>query len=1582
MEDQSLRFKALSWTFKDRVHESIFLVSGISCDVEGVTESTQVTIRGFNPWCYLELPGGEQVWLNNENSTKRQNALLKHINKNAKRSPYAEDRYCFAPFLAYEYKALFDLYGKIPKAYLYLEFRTLSDVRNFAFFMQKKQQIPNFYGVHSLNADPKEFKVHHHNIDQIIHLTYARKLNLVGWLRITNPVKKQYAPQDTDEAIPGDDPMVIETENPAFWNNYECSVENVFPDSSTQVVFPKYLSFDFECNSKNHNAKLPDPKIRENAIRHIGVVIGRFGDPNRRYLLLSLGQTVRCSEVEPLAKEGYMRKQDYRHLVEDLCFDDERDLILEFISIIRRENPDVFIGYNIMQFDFEYLIARAEVLGIVKEIFDISRFPEYPGELGKITWGSSAYGDQEYRYVIAHGRVIVDVMLEIKRNYKFQSYGLDTVSEYFLKQKKEDVSPSQMFMIFRFYDYVLETRNHAVIKRSLEKMFPSLRTFGFLAEVKEQLNLTTSWSQIYEICKRLLTMVGYYCVIDCILPIEICDQLNLWLNMEKLAELMGVPTPYLHSRGQQVKIVSQLYRICMDHRVVIPYSKHGDDDPDKKKKYQGAVVIEALAGVYEEVDLDDFESLYPSEMISNNICYTTYLNPGRPDHVAVPDCECNILEWETHTHCEHDPKRKASAKPEQIVCKTTKHRFRKVVYVERKDGSILTENEGLMSKLERELLGNRKLVKKELAKAQARLDTHLGKATPDQIAKYVSDGWPIVDTNSLSLEDEKQLKIRCIVLNAEQNGLKIIANSAYGGLGARTGYAYFPEGAESVTAAGRIHLLASKQYALEKFDVRTVYGDSVTEDTPILIRHNGVSRYIMIKDLFELSETDSVIDVTGKEYLELEGVECWSDHGFTQIKNVVRHKTSKNIHKILTHTGVVDVTEDHSLLTLDEDPITPVQLALKVELLHHDLPKLYGPRELPHAFSLGFFYGDGSCGAYDCPSGFKRSWALNNTNLEFLEEAKAQLELEYGFPFVILDTIASSAVYKLLPKGGKGKGKTKALVKEWREMFYHGQYKKVPDLLFDCTIETQREFFRGYYAADGDKNCRHRFDNKGKIGSAGLYLLACNLGYKVSINTRDDKQQIYRMTCTMRKQRANPDAIKRLRLLGPTDQYVYDVETDNHHFSAGVGRMVVHNTDSLMTVHTTNSSENPFARQERIAKSITHHLKCKMLGLADDISVSELKGVAKYKYDALPLNLQPESRFKKLILLTKKRYMAVVVDPKGSTSEIKKGTVEVKRDYCNLLKNAYRSTRICIFKESSAYEAQMMILDHVINLVTRRTPSKDYVIYKAIGKFEKYAKKTEDGKVLAKKYSEDGEIIPEQAGAVSHSDDPLDWFYFRPQAHVHLALKMLERGDRVPPNTRMEYVFTKALGELPDAEAKQNTKIEDYTYFVEHPDEVELDIPYYILHQLAKPISELLRLGWKSQPYRETPDVSDDSMIKMFGDLPSEIKTLIGRKKGVPTKTLYLLNNIKRLKEECTIQVGGKVVVAEVFTRCVKLCEAWYLDALMSRYYQRFGVNKTQRSRKKNKKIDPFMMDLLQTVTRHALVIDELHRGFERCFLV
>ena len=44
----------------------------------------------------------------------------------------------------------------------------------------------------------------------------------------------------------------------------------------------------------------------------------------------------------------------------------------------------------------------------------------------------------------------------------------------------------------------------------------------------------------------------------------------------------------------------------------------------------------------------------------------------------------------------------------------------------------------------------------------------------------------------------------------------------------------------------------------------------------------------------------------------------------------------------------------------------------------------------------------------------------------------------------------------------------------------------------------------------------------------------------------------------------NNGVIKKIEDLGYIDDYVYDLETENHHFGAGVGEIIVHNTDSSM----------------------------------------------------------------------------------------------------------------------------------------------------------------------------------------------------------------------------------------------------------------------------------------------------------------------------------------------------------------------------------------------------------------------------------
>lgn len=51
-------------------------------------------------------------------------------------------------------------------------------------------------------------------------------------------------------------------------------------------------------------------------------------------------------------------------LAEVMSFEDERELLLRWRDLVLEADPDVIIGYNMVNFDLPYLLNRAETLGI------------------------------------------------------------------------------------------------------------------------------------------------------------------------------------------------------------------------------------------------------------------------------------------------------------------------------------------------------------------------------------------------------------------------------------------------------------------------------------------------------------------------------------------------------------------------------------------------------------------------------------------------------------------------------------------------------------------------------------------------------------------------------------------------------------------------------------------------------------------------------------------------------------------------------------------------------------------------------------------------------------------------------------------------------------------------------------------------------------------------------------------------------------------------------------------------------------------------------------------------------------------
>ena len=368
---------------------------------------------------------------------------------------------------------------------------------------------------------------------------------------------------------------------------------------------------------------------------------------------------------------------------------------------------------------------------------------------------------------------------------------------------------------------------------------------------------------------------------------------------------------------------------------------------------------------------------------------------------------------------------------------------------------------------------------------------------------------------------------KCTLILTEGDSAKATAMAGLGVIG-RDYYGVFPLKGKllNVREAGAAQLLANEEikniklilglkqgedYSTEdKFNTLR-YGhvlmltdqDSVTGDTPLLLKNTvGFLEIRTIDDLSTVWTKRNDKEVANCEF------QIWSDNGWTNIKEIIRHKVTKKIYRVLTHTGVVDVTEDHSLIDSNNNEITPSDCNVGDKLLH-SFPETY---ETEHDFNIT------------------------------KEEA-------YIMGLFWADDLCNSAIYE-----------------KYRNMFYDknkNKNKQISIEILNSSKIIKEEFYKGYCASVAiniDTEC-HIFDIDSKIGAHGLYLLCKSIGYDVSININPNKPKVYTLTATKSKQQTDPIAIKKIIDIGTTEQYVYDLETENHHFQAGVGSLIVHNTD-------------------------------------------------------------------------------------------------------------------------------------------------------------------------------------------------------------------------------------------------------------------------------------------------------------------------------------------------------------------------------------------------------------------------------------
>ena len=1069
----------------------------------------------------------------------------------------------------------------------------------------------------SVSSRDLNFTLYEANIEPLIRFCHIKNIKLCGWVEL-----KKYAAED----------------NSRCQLDLSCRWTDIEPLERKDVAKIHILSYDIEAISERARQSqkniFPDSELETDIISQIGNTLYIYGTDTNYEIIF----TINSSE------DGYV--EEIEGVV--ICtYDTEKELLRAWINFIRDIDPDIITGYNINNFDWNYIYNRCKLLELELDLMRITRLHDKPGKFVIERLESKAAGENIFKYFQSPGIFNSDLYTIIKREKKLVSYKLEDVANEFIGDHKDPLTPLDIF------------------------------NWG-----------KGTAKEISTVCK--------YCVKDCTLVINLIKKLCIITNNTAMSNVTWVPINYLESRGQQIKVHSQLlYEARLNDYLVptLPYKSL--EELEGEDKFTGATVQEAIPGAhFEPIAGLDFASLYPSIMIANNYSYETIVKDPKYDNLEGVEYKDIVWKEDEGTELEREER---------------------VRFVQNKMGILPI----MLEKLWKE----RKSIKKEMKGVKAQLK------------------------EAKTEEEKKDLNMQYDVLDGFQLAMKVSMNSIYGFTGANLGRLPEKRIAAATTAEGRRMIQACKEYVENNYDAKVVYGDSVPGYTPIYIMINNKIEIIEIENLgnyiknkkwkiMDFSANDSTYEkdstknfAYAKYYLNLEDLNIltWTDTGFTKIKRIMRHKISekKKILRIFTRNGIVDVTDDHSLILENGKTISPKKLKTGNKLLMRGL--------------------------------------IDNNNNTRAEE---YINLKY---------------------------------------------------------KTQIQ-------------CARKYNELQQMGY-NIYIDYENDYYKIKTNIKIESGNVSNAS---NASNASNEVLKIEELIDfdYENEYVYDLTTENNHFAAGIGDLIVHNTDSIYVKFHTE-----FTGQEHMNEAF------RLSQIAADGCTNLFKK---------PIEMEFEKMMDPFILFSKKRYACVTwTNPHKYDYIDYKGIQVVRRDNCPYVKDKSMNIFETILLEKNIEKSVSMARDFTNNLLWGKVPIKELVISKSLKGYgsyefdkqvicsvcEKRWYVEENGKKvykipmnLEKSLEENiAKFISEKRYCHNCKQER----YFETNKanipHVALAREMKKRDPYNCPQVgeRVPYVFKK----VNKKNALQFERVEDPKYLQENC--IPLDFEYYFEHQFKSALETI-----------------------------------------------------------------------------------------------------------------------------------------------
>ena len=597
-------------------------------------------------------------------------------------------------------------------------------------------------------------------------------------------------------------PCDRETEEPLYNIDefYQCEYTDVHPAPTASIPL-KVACYDLEMYSKS--GMFPQA-LKDDPIIQMGVSY-RWSDkmlePIRKVVYV-------VGDVDPSDEEG----------VEFVGCKDEEDMLRRFAFEIRKQNPDIMCGYNTFGFDDAYIEDRCKRLGILEEV-DFSRYQSKTkvGDSWRVKFSETkkfelASGKYDLRFLTLRGRLGLDLLLNMRREHSLDSFKLDSVASVFLRDKVIDYKDGRVttkstrglgvgnFVRFDIVGNTTDPYREGEKYRVTSvdpKGFTIAEAGGLFADLSDKERKSLEWTfskddvephELFELHANGgpagRARIAKYCIQDCDLVLTLMAKLDTIVNARGMADVCKVPMEYVLRRGQGIKIFSAVVYYASQRDQILRVQQAIDDDTG----YEGAIVLPPKIGMYldQPISVLDFNSLYPTNMISYNlspdtfICERAFDNDGNKTfHDGLSQTEIAALKEKGYVleDIEYDNKDEKGTIIGKTIC----------TFVQPNDNPMTV---GVLPKTLDILLKKRKEFKEKM----------------EDSSNY----------------DESQRS----VFNGLQLAYKVVANSVYGQCGSRTSPIRKLCVAASTTAAGRKALHLAKHIVETEFGADVVYGDT------------------------------------------------------------------------------------------------------------------------------------------------------------------------------------------------------------------------------------------------------------------------------------------------------------------------------------------------------------------------------------------------------------------------------------------------------------------------------------------------------------------------------------------------------------------------------------------------------------------------------------------------------------------------------------------------------------------------------------------------------------------------------------